>query len=153
MLCNVYYFRSLIGSTESCSDCKQIELLRFLNKCYLLQLKYFFKVRFASEIKLILPKCAMMRTYDENIRKKCCFNNVVFIRRKRQALTKRDVNNSFFIAFVIWKLVSLLTYINYDWYAVVYQNIQNSNPLKNKVSKHMRTNELLKACVSAYSKI
>ena len=69
-------------------DCKLIELLRFLNKCYLLQLKYFFKVRFACEIKLVLPKCA-------NI------NNVVFIRRKRQALTKRDVNNSFFIAFVI----------------------------------------------------
>ena len=66
MLRNIYYFRTLIGCTESCLDCKQIKFLRFLNKCYLLRLKYFSKVRFACEIKLILPKCPN----NENIRKK-----------------------------------------------------------------------------------
>ena len=115
VLWNFHYFRTLIGSTESCLDCKQIELLRFLNKCYLLRLKYFFNIRFACEID---P--SEVCKYDENIRKKCCFNNVVFIRWKRQALTKRDINSSFFIAFIIWKHVSLLTYINYDWYVIVY---------------------------------
>ena len=35
-----------------------IKFIKFLNKCFLLQSKYFFKVRFAHEIKLILPKCA-----------------------------------------------------------------------------------------------
>ena len=116
VLWNVYYFRTLTGSTESCLDCKQIEFLRFLNKCYLLRFKYFFKVRFACGIKMILLKCAnMMRTPG-----KCCFNNVVFIRWKRHVLTKRDVNNSFFIALIFWKLISLVTYINCDWYVVVY---------------------------------
>ena len=137
-------------STESCLDCKQIEFLRFLNKCYLVWLRYFFKVRFACEIKLVLPKCAnMMRTSG----KKCCFNNAAFIRWKRHALTKRNVNSSFFTAFIFWKLSSVLTFINYDWYVMVYWNIQNSNPFKNKVSKHMRTLELFKAYASAYSKL
>ena len=44
-----------------------IEFIKFLNKCFLLQSKYFFKVRFVCEIKLILPKCAnIMRTSRKN---------------------------------------------------------------------------------------
>ena len=43
------------------------QFIRFLNKYYLLRLKYFFKVRFASEIELILPKCAnITRTSEKN---------------------------------------------------------------------------------------
>ena len=64
----VHYFRTLVGSAESCLECKEIEFLRFLNKYYLLQLKYFFKVRFALEIKLILSKRAnIMRTSGRNV--------------------------------------------------------------------------------------
>ena len=111
VLWNVHYFRTLVGSTESCLECKEIEFLRFLNKCYLLHLKCFFKVRFALEIKLILSKRAnIMRTSGRN---------VVFIRWKRCTLTKTDVNNIFFIAFIFKKLLSLLTYANYDWYVVI----------------------------------
>ena len=44
-----------------------IEFIKFLNKCFLLQSKYFFKVRFVCEIKLILPKCAnIMRMSRKN---------------------------------------------------------------------------------------
>ena len=68
VLWNIHYFWTLIGSTESCLECKQIKFLRFLNKWYLLQLKYFFKVRFACKIKLILSKCAnIMRASGRNI--------------------------------------------------------------------------------------
>ena len=34
------FFRTLIGYIKSCLECKQIEFLRFANKCYLLRLKY-----------------------------------------------------------------------------------------------------------------
>ena len=52
-----------------------IESLRFVNKCYLLQLKYFFKVRFAPEIKLIIPKCAsIIRTSGRNVVLKMLFS-------------------------------------------------------------------------------
>ena len=57
-------------------------------------------------------------------------------------LTKWDVNNSFFTAFIFWKIVSLLNYINCDWHVVVYWNIQNSHPFKDKVSKYMGTPKL-----------
>ena len=152
VLWNVYYFRSLFGSTESWIY--NTEFLRFLDKRYLLQLKYFFKVRFACEIKLILPKCANVQILPSSASgKKSCLNNVFFIRWKRHAFTKRDVNYSFFIAFIFWKLVSLLTYICYDWCVFVYQNIQNSNPFKNKLSKHMRTPNLFEAYASANRKL
>ena len=57
-----------------------------------------------------------MCKYNESIRKKYCFNNVVFVRWKRCMWTKTCANNSFFIAFLFWKLVSLSTYVNYDSY-------------------------------------
>ena len=44
-------------------ECKQIEFIRFLNKYHLLALKYFFKVRFACEIKLILPGPLSIMTF------------------------------------------------------------------------------------------
>ena len=34
-------------------------------------------------------------------------------------LTKSDDNNSFFIAFIFWKILSLVTYVDYNWYVVV----------------------------------
>ena len=75
VLRNVHYFRTLIESTESCLEYKNIEFLRFLNKYYLLQLKYFFKVRLTCEIDL-----SNVCKYNENMRKKCWFKNVAFIR-------------------------------------------------------------------------
>ena len=57
-----------VGSTESCLKYKQIEFLIFLNKHYLLQLKYFYMVRFAREIELTLAKCAnKMRTSGRHV--------------------------------------------------------------------------------------
>ena len=97
VLWNVHYFRTLIGYTESYLGCNQIEFIRFLNKCCFLWLKYFSKVRFVCEVKLILPKY-------ENIRKRCCFDNVVFIRWKRHTVRKRDVSNSSSIAFIFQNL-------------------------------------------------
>ena len=53
---------------ESSLECKQIYVLKFLNKYYLLWLKYFFKERFDREIELILQKNAsIMRTTGINV--------------------------------------------------------------------------------------
>ena len=69
------FFPTLIGYIKSCLQCKQIEFLRFANKCYLLRLKCFFKVRFAREIKLIIPKCAnVIRTSGRNVVLKMLFS-------------------------------------------------------------------------------
>ena len=47
---------------------KILDYILFLKKCFLLQSKYFFKVRFAPETKLILPKYAnIMRTSRKNV--------------------------------------------------------------------------------------
>ena len=47
---------------------KILDYTLFLNKCFLLQSKHFFKVKFARETKLILPKCAnIMRTSRKNV--------------------------------------------------------------------------------------
>ena len=129
MLQNVYYIWTLIGYTKSCLECKHIQFIRYLNKWYLIRLKYFFKVDLLVKLKWSFQSVQIWEYQEENY-----FNSVVSVRWKRHMVTKRDVNNSFFIAFILWKLVSLLTYIMTDMYLFVKifrieTRIQNSKCL------------------------
>ena len=59
-----------------------------------------------------------VQIYNKNIRKKCCFNNAVFIRWKRHMLTRGMLIADSLLHLFFENLYLFLTYVNYDWYVV-----------------------------------